>query len=280
MSSPTVIYLLGAGVSGSTLLAMALGGHPQITGLGEFTRFDKYRADDRACACGSPISKCAFWQEVEAGLDGLPMVPLMPPLRSSRLFVSGPELLRKDPHMPLIVERNVKVYRQIAKVAGTPVLVDATKSLMHFYYLYRSGEIRLVPVYVVRDGRAYLESNLRRRRRGRLFSIARWARVNLAVQHLIKKLSLREAVVHVRYTDFVESPEATLTRICERADLPFDPGMLSYFEKSHHNLGGNRMRLDPQPIAPNYSWQERLTTLDRAAFRFAGGHYWNRRFDV
>lgn len=66
------VYIAGPGHSGSTLLDMLLGGHEQVSALGEIHRFylslHKVSRPHR-CDCGKPLRDCKFWQDVISELQ-------------------------------------------------------------------------------------------------------------------------------------------------------------------------------------------------------------------
>ncbi len=64
-----VIYILGAGSSGSTLLSLLLGAHSRMVNVGEISHIDRYRALDLNCGCGERVSKCSFWSKVFSTKD-------------------------------------------------------------------------------------------------------------------------------------------------------------------------------------------------------------------
>lgn len=71
MIGQKLVYIAGPGHSGSTLLDMLLGGHSQISSLGEIHRF--YLSMNRStrphrCDCGSILTECPFWKEIILGL--------------------------------------------------------------------------------------------------------------------------------------------------------------------------------------------------------------------
>ena len=68
----TVIIILGAARSGSTLLAKAIGGHSACFGLGEINRFnEEIENPDTHCGCGEKLNLCSFWSQIlqELNLD-------------------------------------------------------------------------------------------------------------------------------------------------------------------------------------------------------------------
>ncbi len=71
-----LIYIAGSGHSGSTLLDMMLGGHSQISSLGEVHRLTmnacaKTDFELHRCTCGLTVEACPFWQKVATELQKL-----------------------------------------------------------------------------------------------------------------------------------------------------------------------------------------------------------------
>lgn len=64
--------------------------------------------------------------------------------------------------------------------------------------------------------------------------------------------------LEVRYEDLVEDPETVLRRICEFIELPFDPAMLSYHERSAGRLKEIARDLDDEDGGALRPAQERL----------------------
>ena len=60
-----LVYVLGGGRSGSTLLDTILGNHPTIESVGELSSVLEHGwSDSRQCACGQSAPQCPFWSEV------------------------------------------------------------------------------------------------------------------------------------------------------------------------------------------------------------------------
>ena len=72
--NPTVLYLGGAGRSGSTLLERMLGQLPDAVAVGEIVHLVRRGLlDDEDCGCGCPFSVCPFWTKVgEHAFGGWP----------------------------------------------------------------------------------------------------------------------------------------------------------------------------------------------------------------
>ena len=63
MRDVTVVAVASAGHSGSTLLDVLLGNHPQVCSAGEMNRLTLH-APDRVCACGATVTACDYWNRV------------------------------------------------------------------------------------------------------------------------------------------------------------------------------------------------------------------------
>ena len=275
---PTIIYILGAGNSGSTLLSMALGGHPQIASVGELANLDRWHASGRACSCGATLPQCEVWGPIMENVEPeRPPVPIAPGPKAEHLITSNAKCFASDVHMPYTISRNVALYSQIKETFGCEAIVDASKNPLHFYYLYRSGYFRIVPILLVRKGEEYLESSLRRGR-STSRSILRWIKLNMYSRRVLREVRLSESIVHVRYRDLVVNPENTLARICKASSLPYEPEMLAFYKKNHHNVAGTRTRFNARPIENTGSKKNALSPHHRLIFRMCGGDVWNRFF--
>lgn len=60
-----VIYIIGAGRSGSTLLDTVLASHPDVVGVGELVNLHSAGwTSNEVCACGKLGTECDFWTRV------------------------------------------------------------------------------------------------------------------------------------------------------------------------------------------------------------------------
>ena len=63
-----VIYVAGYGRSGSTVVDIALGMHPEIFGAGEISAMCRHAwRENEFCACGERLSDCPVWGPVMSG---------------------------------------------------------------------------------------------------------------------------------------------------------------------------------------------------------------------
>src|ERR1041384_2871141 len=62
---PRLAYILSASHSGSTLLAMLLGAHPDACTVGELKLTSMGDVNQYRCSCGDRLMTCSFWRSEE-----------------------------------------------------------------------------------------------------------------------------------------------------------------------------------------------------------------------
>jgi hypothetical protein len=170
-------YILAASHSGSTLLAMLLGRHPEICTVGELkaTRLGdpaRYR-----CSCGREIRRCPFWLDVrdEMARRGyayevtaartdvtVGMTPYV--TRLLRPLHRGPALeavrdaaLALSPtwrrELPRIQAVNAALAQVLCERTGKKLVVDSSKIGVRLKYLLRNPALDVRVLRLVRDGR-------------------------------------------------------------------------------------------------------------------------------
>lgn len=177
MSKPTLVYIMAASHSGSTLTAMLLNAHPEICTAGELKATNIGNADTYLCSCQAPIGKCQFWAAVKnemraAGYDydvnragtslketGSAWIRrLLQPLhRGGGVEFLRDALLNVTPawhrHFANWRARNYALVCAISKVADVKFVADSSKIGIRFKYLRKIDGINLRVVRVIRDGR-------------------------------------------------------------------------------------------------------------------------------
>lgn len=175
---PTLVYLLAASHSGSTLTAMLLNAHPDICTAGELKASHLGDPSSYLCSCHSLIRDCDFWNSVstEMSTRGFDydisnaqtaleiqsnrfVSRLLRPLHRGRLL----ELIRDGflrltadwrKFLPEWKRRNKALVESIGAVSKSGFVVDSSKIGIRLKYLCRTKGLPIKIVRVVRDGRA------------------------------------------------------------------------------------------------------------------------------
>lgn len=173
-------YILAASHSGSTLLSMLLGAHPQIATVGEMNLSPKSMGDlDRyRCSCGDFIRACGFWQSVKkrmagrgfefdlasAGTDyrtvesryarrllgSLCRGRFLEGVRDAGLGLS----LAWRKQLPETHRRNAALASVVSEITKADVVVDSSKIALRLKHLLRNRELDVRVIRLIRDGRA------------------------------------------------------------------------------------------------------------------------------
>lgn len=268
--SPTVVYIVGLGRSGSTLLERMLGAIPGFGNFGELNAlFSRVSAQDQRCGCGDPFSSCPFWEAVGSDAFGgwqevtSRVAELQPALIRQRFI---PYLLAPrtapDPYRRRLEEYvgvHAQLYASLARVSGANVVVDASKSAAQLFALRHIDGLDLRVLNLVRDSRGVAHSwsksdiempNLRDgEARMRTYPPHRAALLWSALQlesSLLQRLASHSG--RLRYEDLVARPREALAAALDSIGLPPQPGWLDHVHDhsvmlgSTHGVAGSRFR--------------------------------------
>lgn len=173
-----ILYILAASHSGSTLLAMLLGGHPDVCTVGELKLSAIGDASRYRCSCGRLIVDCDFWRGVESdmrrqGFDfdvndprtDVRRVPSAYARRLLRPLHHGVMLERcRDAALalspawrrwfPQVQARGAALAAAACARMQSQVIVDSSKHGLRLKYLLRNKDVDVRVVRLLRDGRA------------------------------------------------------------------------------------------------------------------------------
>lgn len=276
-----VLYVAGAGRSGSTLLDGILGQLDGFFSAGELRYlWERGLQEGRLCGCGVPVGECATWRAAldEAfGPDGVDAPAAAALQRQATRVRRAPAMIAASRMGRARPGRLGAVlgplYQAIRCRTGCRVLVDSSKLPSYGALLEALPGVELYVLHLVRDPRATAWSWLRRKRltdtpTPRLMqrqppgkSAAMWMVWNLVAALL---WSGRPRYLRLRYEDLVRRPEEAVRRVAELVGespdaLPFPvPGTVSLAPT--HSVAGNPGRLETGEIALRLDdeWSSRL----------------------
>jgi hypothetical protein len=172
------VYILGASHSGSTLLAMLLNAHPEITTIGETSPGRIGAVDTYRCSCGRLIKECPFWTSIanrmrqkhpDFRLDNFGTTFEFPANRwvnrllhiehrGALLECLRDTALQLFPHWQKaqrdIMTRCYDLASAVLTESGGHILVDSSKLAHRLKFLLRIREFNMKVIHLVRDGRA------------------------------------------------------------------------------------------------------------------------------
>jgi hypothetical protein len=176
---PRLAYLLSASHSGSTLMAMLLGAHPEACSVGELKGSSIADAENYRCSCKRLIRQCDFWAKISAAMaeEGFPNFEitqsgtnilavksryarrlLAPLFRGGALELARDTALAFSPawreHFTSTQKRNVALIRSIQSITRARVIIDSSKAALRLKYLLKIPELDIRVIRIIRDGRA------------------------------------------------------------------------------------------------------------------------------
>lgn len=194
MKSINIIYISGGGHSGSTLLGLLIGSAKDVFNAGEVKFIDKLKTvDDKnieamgdLCSCGAPANECTFWKSVEMEIEGKKV--FYQPL-SFRKLVARYFNAKKAKK---ISTDDVAIFRTVLKIVkkNDPQinsLIDASKSLDRLMYLYQCKELYIKNIFIIKDGRSFINSYHKIYKKGYFRWFFLWVLVNYSTLRFFKK---------------------------------------------------------------------------------------------
>jgi hypothetical protein len=286
-----VIYIVGKGRSGSTLLDIALNSIPGFFSTGElWRRWGDAAFEDYTCGCGKTLENCELWADVltrSLRLTGTQFDEVVTSElvleweRQTERWHKVPRLLGRraeDLEADSIIARlrhfKTTVYQRIASVLGTDVIVDSSK------IPFLLGPLGLLPdidgfiIHLVRDSRAVAHSWRRAKtflpddtrpmpRFGPVYSAMSWNARNVLSEYVGRRQGDR--YLRVRYEDFVDSPREILERIVGlvgvgQRELPVE-GERTLLIEPNHTVWGNksRFRTGRVSLQRDSAWREQMS---------------------
>lgn len=224
-----VIGILGTSFSGSTVLNLMLGAHPEIHAGGELSALILAHGDDGAGVCTACGIACPYWND------------------RARNVVT-----------------RANVYREVERIFGKRVIVDSSKSIGWFNDVLTSDDHRGIEasfVLMVKHPIRYLASCLanmtphqpRRSQGGFLSKLVPGRQRQAFLDELVADLDgfyhqffgcfgkeVGGATFHlVHYERMVQDPRAALAPLLRSLALAYVPQMDDFFRGTYHQIGGN-----------------------------------------
>jgi len=229
VANKKVIFVVGSGHSGSTLIGLILSSHSRSFGLGEVINIPSAfnQTSDYQRICLLCDGSCEFWNE-RVSSEWL-----------QRWYQPGGRVRRLR---SLAVQAVRSPFEEYFRASDREILVDYSKSLsyarFHAAVLRAHRSVQPVLVWNIRDGRAVLNSYLRKYPDTDIDEWASaWAASMEKTEGYYHDYAGPKAIV--QYQQLSHDPEATVRALCQTLGLEFEVDMLSYWTKDHHIAFGN-----------------------------------------
>jgi len=259
-----VVYCMGSGRSGSTLLGILLDLHPEIVSPGEISNVGRFRKGKRPCSCGNTIKTCSYWSAVmnnwqdanthesidEAVTKGLKIENFKSPLAWLKMITKYPF---QSNYFNNYIESKYNFLKAIKQESGKSVVADISKNPLRAWALSRHPNIDLKIIHLVRDGR------------GALF----WVIINRFSNYVGKKTKKSGLI---RYEDLITNTDKTLSKISNIIDLDLhqviEKSELNLAQEESHIMAGNILRKSKSiKLKLDTEWQEKMKPKQLKTFK-------------
>lgn len=141
-----------------------------------------------------------------------------------------------------VVHRHRSLYAYLFQWLGKDILIDSSKSpgwvRRQLRHQHHWQQIEPIIIYVVRDGRAVVNSFLRKYpERGATAVIEDWMRRVSELNEFYTSSPHTKQMVH--YEEFCLNPEKVTQELCNTIGIGYDAVMLEFWKHDHHVVGGN-----------------------------------------
>lgn len=288
-----VLYVLGAGRSGSTLLGNVLGEADGCMHAGELRGiWGNGLIRGQSCGCGVPVPACEVWSLALSETFSDPTVLGSDPRTIERwkltVRMRHTWRLLRLPRTRLLDRPEIRgyttvmagLYRHLGEVTGSDVVIDSSKRSSDGALLRLMEGIEPYYVHLVRDPRAVAFSWQRSKpslgsprlrympRFGANESTRHWTQLNAGAE-LIRRHVPPDRFMLVRYEDFIRDPRRTTSSIATFVGRPMPSTQFvddrTVELRPNHTVGGNPDRLSSgtMRLRPDDEWMERQGRGDR-----------------
>jgi hypothetical protein len=286
-----VLYVVGLGRSGSTILSNSLGQIPGFFSGGELNFIWRRNViENRLCGCGRPVRECPVWtrvmDEAFGGMDGVDPREMMHLQNLGTRTRHIPSMMTEGGRRGL-AERLEKLllnygrlYEAIGTGTGSRVIVDSSKEPAHGFAMGMVPGVDFYALHLIRDPRAAAYSWSKKKyqpdtdtkeymvRFSPTKSSALWDSWNASAEALWRRTP--ERYLRVRYEDFVSDPRRSFEKILRLVrEAEAEPPLVGEREVKlgvSHTVSGNPNRFETGAVElrPDHEWISKMNSRDRA----------------
>jgi len=281
-----VLYIIGNGRSGSTLIDAIVGNHDDIFSTGELKKLWR-QYEFQYCSCGEERQNCPFWKSVRQDWKKMMKLDqfekkLIPLTNHYEKFIRWPLLLKEQKkfsnNFKNYVNYNLAIFETVKRNSGKSIVIDSSKVPERAFALSLIPGIELYFIHLIRDGRGVIWSRKKRidskahpyaTSNTSLSTTLKWIKSNLVSEYVLQRT--KAPSIRIKYEDFVNNPFASLSVIGEMMNLDMskiaDKIKENRIAIPNHMIGGNRVRFEKTiKLKNDNKWINKLSFMDKIVF--------------
>jgi len=269
MKKTEIIFIIGHGRSGTTLIDMFLTQQFDAVSVGQIINLEALitSSQTKLCTCGQTINDCQRWGEIlrRVSFDGA--------FKSNPFFASGKRFrqlgvafskclgsrkLVNQTH----IDHQISFINAVTDVAGANLIVDSSKNLNRFDALCAidTPDFDVKAVYVKRSMEGVVSSKQKAksaRVSSSLLAALSWSFQNLISAIYFKKFEGKK--IFIEFEDFTVKPEFYFQRIRQELNLELNGQYTSILEPpAMHMIAGNSISRQSQILIERSSKPHRV----------------------
>ncbi len=296
-----VIYILGEGRSGSTLIERILGQHSEIFAAGELKHiWERSFIENQLCSCGKKFKECNIWQKIIQDLEPYNIDPyeqmdVQNKISRLRHYFKLKKLkknatLKNDDDLMKLANTYYTLYRSILKSTGKKYVLDASKHPVFAFILSMHPKIELHTIHLVRDLRGVAYAWTKKKIRPEItthkelmpqYSVLRTSASWDIVNFIGEKLkNYAHSYTLIRYEDIISDPQKHIQKIFDHLNLNNEIESIFTNDqtvnlKTNHTVAGNPMRFTTGPVTLTLDekWKVNMSTKDKLISKILGYPY-------
>ena len=284
MQKLNIIFIVGAGRSGSTIIDRILGSMNNIKSFNEiYALWEGGFIENNLCSCRSKFRRCSFWENVirstfNKSIDDVDIDSILKLYNSFDHSKYVPIMMlglfgkKKKQELKEYQDILRKLYFSIAEKANTDIIVDSSKVPSRALLLNNIPEFNVNIIHLVRDPRAVVYAWNKKKfepatdklmKKNKQSGLVRtWIIRNILSEIILKKIP----GITVRYEDFAKHPKQTFdfiinnTPILKGKNNPFITETEVELPK-FHSMSGNpdRFKSGLTKIKYDDEWRHKIS---------------------
>ena len=252
---PDILYIMGTGRSGTTILEILLSNSSGIFGVGEVTHiFQDGFTNDAICSCGKAVSACEHWSTVRQKCDWKEtdiskLNQLFIDIAWHTQFPKVASGLISGNQRKLFIKINKCLFQSSADISGANIIVDSSKYAGRALELARDFPRNVKVICLTRSPaglvKAFKKTDAAEQKPKSVFGTLYYYLYTIACFRIVTWI-LKSRVLRIHYEDMISNPEETLNRIESWAGIDLSETKNILKEKQWLEVGhivtGNRLR--------------------------------------
>lgn len=252
---PEILYVMGTGRSGTTVLEVLLTNNSGFVGVGEIKHiFRDGFLRNRPCACGKATLECPLWSSVLdatgwSRADCAKIEGIVRKLESHGRFPVLWAGLVGSRRIASYRQANEHLFKAISKVSRGQVIVDSSKYASRALALARLFPNRVMVLCITRSAagviKAFQRKNEGEQKPKSLLAVTAYYVYVLFCMRLVK-VRLKRNCLSVRFEDMKRDPAAVISNIEEWSGYSLAPAQRKLADGDWFEIGhivtGNRLR--------------------------------------